>query len=68
MKANVGSIDRIVRIIVGLAVLSLFFILEGNAKYLGLIGVVLIGTGFVSFCPLYAMLGLSTRGQPAKHA
>jgi hypothetical protein len=61
MKANVGSIDRTLRIIVGIALLSLLFILEGNAKWFGLVGIVLILTGAVSFCPLYAILGIKSR-------
>ncbi|MCK7492821.1 MAG: DUF2892 domain-containing protein [Comamonadaceae bacterium] len=40
MTANVGGIDRILRIVVGIAVLSLFFVLEGNARYWALIGLV----------------------------
>lgn len=60
MKANVGSIDRVLRVIVGLALLSLIFILEGNSRWLGLIGIIPIATAFMSWCPLYALLGVST--------
>ena len=35
MAANVGGIDRTLRIVVGLAVLALFFVLEGSARYAG---------------------------------
>ncbi len=62
MNPNVGSADRVIRIIVGLALVSLFFVLEGGARWLGLIGVVLIATAIINFCPLYRILGLSTRG------
>jgi hypothetical protein len=68
MKANVGGIDRVLRIVVGVAVLSLFFILEGNARYFGLIGLVPLLTAFVRFCPLYAIIGVSTCPASAKHA
>ena len=61
MKANVGSIDRVLRIVVGVALLSLLVRVEGNAKYIGLAGLVLIGTAIFSFCPIYAVLGLKTR-------
>jgi hypothetical protein len=61
MKANVGSIDRVLRIVVGVALLSLLVLVEGNAKYIGLAGLVLIGTAIFSFCPIYAVLGLKTR-------
>ena len=40
MTANVGGIDRILRIVAGIAILSLFFVLEGNARYWALIGIV----------------------------
>jgi len=60
MKPNVGGIDRTLRIVAGLALLSLFFLLEGNARYWGLIGIVPILTGFFRFCPVYPLLGIST--------
>jgi hypothetical protein len=60
MKGNVGSIDRMLRIVVGIGLLALFFVLEGNARYLGLIGLVPLATGLFRFCPAYALFGLST--------
>ncbi|MFH1043788.1 MAG: DUF2892 domain-containing protein [Pseudomonadota bacterium] len=60
MKANVGSVDKILRVVVGLGLLSLILILEGNARWWGLIGLVPLLTGIVNFCPLYALLGLNT--------
>lgn len=60
MKANVGGIDRTVRIVAGLVLLSLFFILEGNARYWGLIGIVPIFTGLFRFCPAYSLIGVNT--------
>jgi hypothetical protein len=60
MTVNVGGIDRILRIVVGIAVLSLFFVLEGNARYWGLIGIVPILTGTFRFCPAYLPFGIST--------
>lgn len=62
MKANVGTTDRIIRIILGIVILSLFFILEGNMKYLGLIGLVPLLTAFIKFCPLYTLFGINTCG------
>ena len=61
MKANVGSIDRILRIAVGIALLALLFILPGNARWWGLIGLLPLATGLFSFCPAYTLLGLDTR-------
>jgi len=61
MKKNVGQLDRIIRIILGLAVLSLFFILEGGLRYISLLGIIFILTGVINFCPLYLPFGISTR-------
>jgi len=60
MAANVGRIDRILRIVAGIAVLSLFFMLEGNARYWALLGLVPLLTGLFRFCPAYSLFGLST--------
>lgn len=60
MEANVGSVDRGVRVVVGLALLSLLFVLNGDARWLGLIGVVPLATAVFRFCPLYRLVGLST--------
>lgn len=58
---NVGSIDRILRIIVGLVVLSLFFIYpDASWRYWTLIGIVPLLTGLFSTCPLYSIFGMST--------
>lgn len=63
MKKNVGNIDRIIRILLGIGFLSLIFILDGNLRWVGLLGLVLIGTGLINFCPLYLPFGISTRGR-----
>lgn len=60
MAVNVGGIDRGLRIIVGIAVLALFFLLEGNARYWALLGFVPLLTGLFKVCPLYSILGIST--------
>ncbi|MEP9399904.1 DUF2892 domain-containing protein [Mesorhizobium sp. KR2-14] len=60
MTRNVGTIDRMARIVVGLALLSLVYFLEGNMRWWGLVGLVPLVTGLVSSCPLYAVLGVST--------
>jgi hypothetical protein len=64
MKANVGGADKILRIVVGLGLLSLILILEGNARWWGLVGLIPLSTGLFNFCPLYTFLGLNT--SPAK--
>ena len=60
MKANVGSADKILRIVAGLGLLSLILILEGNARWWGLVGLVPLATGLFNFCPLYALIGVNT--------
>ena len=60
MKANVGSIDRMVRLLLAAVLLSLFFILPGQLRWLGLIGIVPLATGLVHWCPLYALFGVRT--------
>jgi len=60
MAANVGGIDRTLRIVVGIAVLALFFVLEGNARYWALLGFVPLFTGLFRFCPAYTLLGVNT--------
>lgn len=61
MKENVGGIDKILRGAAGLALLSLLFILEGNARWWGLAGVVPLLTAIFGFCPAYPLLGISTK-------
>ena len=60
-KTNVGGLDRIVRIAVGVVALAAFFFVGDAAwRWLLLIGIVPLATGLIAWCPLYAMLGLST--------
>ncbi len=60
MNANVGGFDRVFRIVAGLALLSLFFVLDDSARYWGLIGIVPLLTAVVRFCPLYSLVGINT--------
>lgn len=57
MLKNVGSIDRIIRVVLGLGVIVTGFALQ---SWWGLIGLALLGTAGISFCPIYMMLGLTT--------
>lgn len=61
---NEGIIDRAVRIILGLGLLSLTF--TGPQSPLGFIGLVPLATGLVGFCPLYRLVGISTCAVPKK--
>jgi hypothetical protein len=60
MVANVGRVDRMLRIVVGIVLIALFFVLTGPARYLAIVGLVALGTGLLSFCPLYSVLGINT--------
>ena len=60
MAADVGGIDRVIRIVVAIALLSLVFVLEANVRYLGLIGLVMLATGVFRFCPAYTIFGINT--------
>ncbi len=61
---NEGTIDRAVRIALGLGILSMVFV--GPQSPLGYLGLIPLATGLVGFCPLYKVFGLSTC--PAKKA
>jgi len=58
MKANVGGIDRILRVAVG-ALLIVLAALNVIGVW-GYIGVVLVATGLIRFCPVYPLLGINT--------
>ncbi len=58
MKRNIGAVDRTIRIIIGLFVLSLIF--WGPKSYWGLLGLIPLVTALVGYCPPYQILGIST--------
>lgn len=58
MLKNEGKIDRTLRVLVGLALLSLTVV--GPQSLWGLIGLVPLVTGLAGFCPLYRVLGINT--------
>jgi Protein of unknown function (DUF2892) len=58
MSANVGGMDRILRVLVGIVLLALT--VTGQIGVWGWIGVVPLATGLFKFCPLYRVLGLNT--------
>ncbi|MCE1274093.1 MAG: DUF2892 domain-containing protein [Chlorobiaceae bacterium] len=57
MKKNMGEKDRIVRALIGAVMLvySIVFM-----KFIGLLGLIFLGTAAVGFCPLYTVFGIST--------
>ncbi|MCB2009833.1 MAG: DUF2892 domain-containing protein [Geminicoccaceae bacterium] len=62
-KANVGPLDRLLRLIAGAILIILPFV-SGMAGWLAtllpVVGLVLVATGFFRFCPAYRILGIST--------
>lgn len=58
MERNIGDTERVVRVLAGLAILSLVFI--GPKSLWGLIGIVPIVTGLSGWCPPYSLLGINT--------
>ena len=55
---NESSIDRMIRVVIGLAILSLMFV--GPQSAWGLLGLVPLATGVFGYCPLYRALGITT--------
>ncbi len=58
MKSNVGGLDRILRVVVGLALIALT--LTGTIGMWGWVGIVPVLTGALGSCPLYSLVGLNT--------
>ncbi|RNB68256.1 YgaP family membrane protein [Brevibacillus panacihumi] len=57
---NVGLLDRIIRLISGIALLSMLVFVNGTWKYVGLLGIPLILTGVLGMCLVYRILGVHT--------
>lgn len=60
MNANVGLTDKIIRLVLALALFSLYFFLQGDLKWLAALGFVPLVTGLVNWCPIYTLLGVNT--------
>ena len=63
MKTNMAMADRVIRSIIAVVIVVLYFtgVLNGTlALILGLVAVVFLLTGIISFCPIYRLFGLST--------
>ena len=58
MKANVGKVDKIIRIIIGIAIFGVLWF--GYHSYWALVGVIPVVTAFVGFCPFYKPMGIDT--------
>ena len=64
MKTNMGPVDRVIRLVVAAAIAVLYCtkVINGvPAVVLCILAVILIVTGLIGYCPLYGLLGISTR-------
>ncbi len=61
-NTNVGSTDRMIRIILGIVLLAVWFLAPGyGLRWVPLVlGIVALATGALSTCPLYSLLGINT--------
>ncbi|HVO29653.1 MAG TPA: DUF2892 domain-containing protein [bacterium] len=62
MHTNIGTTDRVVRIVLALLFLGFFLVTAGPLRWIGLVGIVPLATAFVGFCPLYMLFGFNTCG------
>ena len=62
MQTNMGNVDRTIRILLGLAVLSLVFL--GPRTAWGWLGLIPLVTAAVGYCPLYSIFGIRTSRAP----
>lgn len=60
MKQNVGGFDRAARIVAGVLVLSLFFVLDEGVRGWALLGAIPLLTGLIGWCPAYLPFGIRT--------
>lgn len=63
MKANMGSLDRVIRVVIAIIIVALYFggVISGTVAIVLLaLGAIFVLTSLVSFCPLYLPFGLST--------
>ena len=60
MKQNVGTIDRVIRVLLGAALITFALIGESVTAKFGWIGVIPLLTAFAGFCPVYTLLGVNS--------
>jgi hypothetical protein len=66
MNRNIGALDRILRVIVGVVLIAMVFV--GPQTVWGWIGVIPLVTALVGFCPAYRLLGICTTADKSKQA
>jgi len=63
MKKNIGSVDKFVRIIIAAIIMALYYfgyISDTLAMVLLIIGIILLLTSLINFCPIYKIIGVNT--------
>lgn len=60
MTANIGYVDRVIRFVIGLLLLSIVVFVPSHARWFGLIGLLPLVTAMLGECPVYTILGIST--------
>ena len=69
---NIGKWEARIRYVVGIVLLTLLVLIESNWRWLGLIGIIPIVTATISWCPVWHLFHINTRGGsghgPASHA
>jgi hypothetical protein len=58
MKRNLGTVERVIRVVAGAGILSLVFV--GPQSLWGLIGIIPLATGLIGYCAAYQIVGFST--------
>ena len=64
MTVNIGNLDRLLRVVVGVGLLALAFV--GPQTPWGFLGVIPLGTALIGFCPAYRLLGICTRSKTGR--
>ncbi len=65
MKPNMGNTDRIIRVVIGVVLLSMVFV--GPQSYWGLIGLIPLITALTGWCAIYQIFGISSKHMNRKH-
>jgi hypothetical protein len=61
MKKNIGSTDKMVRIVAGVILILVLLFVQTGFRWVGLLGIVMLGTAFLGSCPLYLPFGINTK-------
>lgn len=61
MQINMGSVDRAIRLVAGIALLALLALYDAPARWWGLLGIPLVVTALIGWCPAYTLFRINTR-------